>query len=119
MHTQLEEKGRQDSTWSNPKEDEEKDDDSSCKSNTNTSPDKEHQSNQPFSSPNSKIAPENLSPNTIAEAAYEAGLRRLKKRDATLVFDSEQDVEEDSSKRLCIQDEFTEEKHNEDVSEGR
>ncbi|GFH57665.1 hypothetical protein CTEN210_14141 [Chaetoceros tenuissimus] len=28
-------------------------------------------------------------------------------------------VEEDSSKRLCIQDEFTEEQHNEDISEGR
>lgn len=121
MHTQIEEneKGRQDSTWSNPKEDEEKDDDSSCKLKTNTSPDKEHQSNQCFSCPNSKIASENLSPNTIAEAAYEAGLRRLKKRDATLVFNTEQDVQEDSSKRLCIQDEFTEEKHNEDISEER
>ena len=121
MHTQIEEneKGRQDSTWSNPKEDEEKDDDSSYKSKTNTSPDKEHQSNQSFSCPNSIIASENLSPNTIAEAAYEAGLRRLKKRDATLVFNTEQDVQEDSSKRLCIQDEFTEEKHNEDISEER
>ena len=121
MHTQQKEneEGKQDSTWSNPKEDEEKDDDSSCKSITNSSPDKEHTSDQPFSSPNSKISPETLSPNTIAEAAYEAGLRRLKKRDATLVFDSEQDVQEDSSKRLCTQHEFTEEKHNEDISEDR